>query len=107
MSMLTVALFGLPSLGAWMLGAIADRSGIPVAYAIGGAAVATVAIGIALFSPDLRELVSETTPVRRERRRRAVTMTATAARRPPRPRPRAGLQRPLLRACCSPRRAPR
>jgi predicted MFS family arabinose efflux permease len=56
MSMLTVALFGLPSLGAWMLGAIADRVGIPTAYAIGGATVAAVASAIALLSPDVRGL---------------------------------------------------
>jgi MFS family permease len=71
MSMLTVSLFGLPSLGAWILGAIADRWGIPVAYTLGGAAVATTAIGIALFSPDLRELVSETTPPSASGARRA------------------------------------
>jgi predicted MFS family arabinose efflux permease len=56
MSMLTVALFGLPSLGAWLLGAIADRAGIPAAYTIGGALVAAVAVAIALFSPDVRDL---------------------------------------------------
>jgi MFS family permease len=54
MSMLTVALFGLPSIGAWMLGAIADRVGIPTAYALGGSAVAAVAIGIVIFSADVR-----------------------------------------------------
>lgn len=56
MSMLTVALFGLPSLGAWMLGAIADRVGIPIAYAIGGSIVTVVAIAIALFSADVRDI---------------------------------------------------
>lgn len=62
MSMLTVALFGLPSLGAWILGAIADRSGIPLAYTIGGSAVAAAAIGIALLSADVRELGTEREP---------------------------------------------
>jgi len=56
MSMLTVALFGLPSLGAWMLGAIADRVGIPTAYTIGGSTVAAVAVGIAVFSADVRDI---------------------------------------------------
>lgn len=56
MSMLTVALFGLPSLGAWMLGAIADRVGIPTAYSVGGAAVAAAAVGIAVFSADVRDI---------------------------------------------------
>jgi MFS family permease len=62
MSMLTVALFGLPSIGAWVLGAIADRAGIPVAYTLGGSAVAATAIGIALFSPDVRDLGDELAP---------------------------------------------
>lgn len=56
MSMLTVALFGLPSLGAWMLGAIADRIGIPTAYTIGGSMVAAVALAIAVFSADVRDI---------------------------------------------------
>lgn len=56
MSMLTVTLFGLPSLGAWGLGAIADHAGIPIAYTIGGAAVAGVALGIGLFSPEVRDV---------------------------------------------------
>lgn len=56
LSMLTVTLFGLPSLGGWALGAVADQVGIPIAYTIGGAAVAAVALGIALLSPDVRGL---------------------------------------------------
>jgi glutaminase len=39
-----------------MLGAIADRVGIPIAYAIGGSIVTVVAIAIALFSADVRDI---------------------------------------------------
>ena len=54
MSMLTVSFFGLPTLGAWLLGAIGDRVGIHNALALGGAGVATVALVVFLTSPALR-----------------------------------------------------
>jgi MFS family permease len=53
MSMMTVSLFGLPTLGAWFLGAIGDRIGITRALSLGGGVVAVMAIAIALFSPDM------------------------------------------------------
>jgi len=54
MSMVTVSLFGLPTLGAWMLGSLGDRIGIPAALGTGGLVVALVAVGLGLTSPELR-----------------------------------------------------
>ncbi len=54
MSMLTVSLFGLPTIGAWMLGALGDRIGIQNALACGGSIVAATAVGVFLASPELR-----------------------------------------------------
>jgi MFS family permease len=54
MSMLTVSLFGLPTLGAWLLGALGDRIGIPAAVSFGGAAVALAAVATWALSPELR-----------------------------------------------------
>jgi len=56
MSMVTVSLFGLPTLGAWMLGAIGDRIGIPAALSLGGGMVATAAVAVFLFAPEVREV---------------------------------------------------
>jgi len=53
MSMMTVSLFGLPTLGAWLLGALGDRIGITRALSLGGAVVAAVAVVIALVSPEI------------------------------------------------------
>ena len=54
MSMMTVSLFGLPTLGAWILGALGDRIGITHALSIGGGVVALMAATIALTSPEIR-----------------------------------------------------
>jgi MFS family permease len=54
MSMLTVSLFGLPTLGAWLLGSVGDRVGIPVALSLGGSVVVVATIGTWALSPDLR-----------------------------------------------------
>jgi predicted MFS family arabinose efflux permease len=53
MSMMTVSLFGLPTLGAWILGALGDRIGITFALSLGGGVVAVVAVAIGLASPEL------------------------------------------------------
>ncbi|MEW6272498.1 MAG: MFS transporter [Thermodesulfobacteriota bacterium] len=53
MSMMTVSLFGLPTLGAWILGAIGDRIGITRALSLGGGVVAVMAIAVALMSPEM------------------------------------------------------
>lgn len=53
MSMMTVALFGLPTLGAWLLGALGDRTGIPFAISLGGSVVAAMAVLLALLSPEV------------------------------------------------------
>lgn len=53
MSMVTVSLFGLPTLGAWILGALGDRIGITYALSLGGGVVVVVAIAIGLASPDM------------------------------------------------------
>jgi len=53
MSMMTVSLFGLPTLGAWLLGALGDRIGITRALSLGGAVVAAMAVVIALVSPEI------------------------------------------------------
>jgi len=53
MSMMTVSLFGLPTLGAWILGSLGDRIGITHALSLGGGVVVVVAIAIGLASPDL------------------------------------------------------
>lgn len=53
MSMMTVSLFGLPTLGAWILGALGDRIGITYALSLGGGVVAVVAIAIGLVSPEI------------------------------------------------------
>jgi len=53
MSMMTVSLFGLPTLGAWFLGALGDRIGITRALSFGGGVVAVMAIVIALVSPEM------------------------------------------------------
>lgn len=54
MSMVTVSLFGLPTLGGWVLGTIADRVGIPLVLSVGGAMVAAVSAGLLTFAPGLR-----------------------------------------------------
>ena len=54
MSMLTVALFGLPTLGAWILGSLGDRVGIPAALSLGGVLVIAAALGIGIASPVAR-----------------------------------------------------
>lgn len=53
MSMMTVSLFGLPTLGAWILGSLGDRIGITYALSLGGGVVAVVAIAIGLASPEM------------------------------------------------------
>lgn len=53
MSMMTVSLFGLPTLGAWILGSLGDRIGITHALSLGGAVVALMALAIALVSPEV------------------------------------------------------
>ena len=53
MSMMTVSLFGLPTLGAWILGSLGDRIGITHALSIGGGVVAVTALTLALVSPEL------------------------------------------------------
>lgn len=53
MSMMTVSLFGLPTLGAWILGSLGDRIGITNALSIGGGVVAATALTLALVSPEL------------------------------------------------------
>ena len=53
MSMMTVSLFGLPTLGAWILGSLGDRIGITNALSIGGGVVAVTALTLALVSPEL------------------------------------------------------
>jgi MFS family permease len=54
MSMLTVSLFGLPTLGAWGLGSLGDRIGIPLAMSLGGAVVALAAVGTWAIAPEMR-----------------------------------------------------
>jgi MFS family permease len=54
MSMLTVCLFGLPTLGALLLGTLGDRIGIPHALALGGAIVAVTACVTFATTPELR-----------------------------------------------------
>jgi len=54
MSMLTVCLFGLPTLGALLLGSLGDRIGIPHALALGGAIVAVTAAVTFVATPELR-----------------------------------------------------
>jgi len=54
--MMTVSLFGLPTLGAWILGALGDRIGITHALSIGGGIVAVMALTIALVSPEITRL---------------------------------------------------
>ena len=56
MSMMTVSLFGLPTLGAWILGALGDRIGITHALSIGGGIVAVTALAVALVSPEITRL---------------------------------------------------
>jgi MFS family permease len=56
MSMMTVSLFGLPTLGAWILGALGDRIGITHALSIGGGVVAVCAATIALSAPEVRRV---------------------------------------------------
>ena len=53
MSMMTVSLYGLPTLGAWFLGSLGDRIGITHALSLGGGVVAVVAVAIGLASPEL------------------------------------------------------
>ena len=53
MSMMTVSLFGLPTLGAWILGSLGDRIGITHALSIGGGVVAVTALTLGLLSPEL------------------------------------------------------
>ena len=53
MSMMTVSLFGLPTLGAWILGSLGDRIGITHALSLGGGVVALMALAIALVSPEV------------------------------------------------------
>jgi MFS family permease len=53
MSMMTVSLFGLPTLGAWLLGSLGDRIGITHALSMGGGVVAVMALTIGLLSPEL------------------------------------------------------
>ena len=53
MSMVMVSLYGLPTVGAWMLGSLGDRIGITHALALGGGIVSVVAAVIGLTSPDL------------------------------------------------------
>jgi predicted MFS family arabinose efflux permease len=53
MSMMTVSLFGLPTLGAWILGSLGDRIGITLALSLGGGMVALMALAIALVSPEV------------------------------------------------------
>ena len=53
MSMMTVSLFGLPTLGAWLLGSLGDRIGITRALALGGGVVVVVALALALLSPEM------------------------------------------------------
>ena len=57
MSMMTVSLFGLPTLGAWILGSLGDRIGITHALSIGGGVVALVALTIGLSSPEMTRTV--------------------------------------------------
>lgn len=57
MSMMTVSLFGLPTLGAWILGSLGDRIGITHALSIGGGVVALVALTIGLSSPEMTRSV--------------------------------------------------
>lgn len=53
MSMMTVSLFGLPTLGAWLLGSLGDRIGITHALSLGGGVVAVMAVTIGLVSPEI------------------------------------------------------
>jgi MFS family permease len=53
MSMMTVSLYGLPTLGAWLLGDLGDRIGITHALSIGGGVVVVVALAIGLASPEV------------------------------------------------------
>jgi MFS family permease len=53
MSMLTVSLFGLPTLGAWLLGALGDRIGIQLALSAGGGVVMITALATLLMSPEM------------------------------------------------------
>jgi MFS family permease len=55
MSMLTVSLFGLPTLGAWILGAIGDSIGISHALSLGGGVVVAAAAAAWVVSPELRQ----------------------------------------------------
>ena len=55
MSMVTVSLFGLPTLGAWLLGALGDRVGIPLALSLGGSLVVIAAIATFVGSAEIRQ----------------------------------------------------
>lgn len=59
MSMMTVSLFGLPTLGGWILGSIADRVGIPFVLSLGGTVLLSVAVALFLFSPELRRVEAD------------------------------------------------
>jgi hypothetical protein len=48
-----VSLFGLPTLGAWLLGSLGDRIGITHALSMGGGVVAVMALTIGVLSPEL------------------------------------------------------
>ena len=59
MSMVTVSLFGLPTLGGWILGSIADRVGIPFVLTLGGSAVAAMSAILFVAAPELRRVEAE------------------------------------------------
>ena len=66
MSMLTVCLFGFPTLGALLLGSLGDRVGIPRALALGGAIVAVVALATYALTPEMRVVAARRRSLRVE-----------------------------------------
>lgn len=54
MSMVTVSLFGLPTLGGWILGTFADQLGLPTVLTAAGGVVLATSAALFLFSPELR-----------------------------------------------------
>lgn len=53
MSMMTVILFGFATVGGLVVGALADRIGVPTAIAAGGCAVLCAAVGTVWRAPAL------------------------------------------------------
>src|SRR5262249_9796037 len=53
MSMMTVSLYGLPTVGAWFLGSLGDGIGITHALSLGGGVVSAMALAIGFASAEV------------------------------------------------------